>query len=70
MTIAEGLEQVKQLSLAEQQELIEQLKAAVEEKTPTKKTSLRDFKGLGAHAYDGQDAQEYINQTRDEWDTK
>ncbi len=34
------------------------------------KKSLLDFRGLGAHAYDGTDAQEYVNQLRAEWDDR
>ena len=34
------------------------------------KKSLLDFRGLGAHAYDGTDAQEYVNQLRAESDDR
>ncbi len=32
--------------------------------------SLLDCYGLGAHAYDRTDAQEYVNQLRSEWDDR
>lgn len=35
---------------------------------PTKKHSLLDFEGVGKHLADGEDAQDYVNRLRDEWD--
>jgi hypothetical protein len=37
---------------------------------PEKKHSLLEFEGVGAHNPIGMDAQEYINQMRDEWDDR
>lgn len=37
--------------------------------TEGKTRSLLEFEGVGAHNPVGMDAQEYVNQMRDEWDT-
>lgn len=35
-----------------------------------KRRSLRELRGLGKHIWEGIDAQDYINQQRDEWDQR
>jgi hypothetical protein len=35
-----------------------------------RKRSLRELRGLGKHIWEGIDAQEYIDQQRDEWDSR
>ena len=41
------------------------------ETNPTGKPySILDLEGVGAHLWHGQDAQEYVNAIRDEWDNR
>ncbi len=75
MTIAQIMEQAKILNQQEQKELIKLLvdALAVErlaEVEPPKKHRLSDLRGLGAEAWKGVDAQEYVNRLRDEWDER
>lgn len=64
--------EARQLPQKERIQLMHELVDMIDEK-PTDESeysqkSLLDFRGVGAHAYDGTDAQEYVNQLRDEWD--
>lgn len=67
MSVDAIIEQARELSDDERKQLIH---ALVDMIPPTthKKRKLRDYRGVGAHVYDGTDAQAYINQLRDEWD--
>lgn len=66
MTLQEIMQEVCQLDLEDRKLLISWIVDTLTE--PPKKYSLLDFEGVGAHLYDGTDAQEYINQLRSEWD--
>lgn len=70
MTVTQMMENARALSHDEQIILIKQLVdlVAQNELKPTKKFDPRQFRGTGAHLYDGTDAQEHVNQLRDEWD--
>ncbi len=75
MTIGEIVQKAKALSQQEQKELIKLLVDALavdvpSEPAPQKRHRLSDLRGLGADAWQGIDAQEYVNQLRDEWDTR
>ncbi len=71
MSPYEIVEEARKLSVDEQKELIKLLVDILPETQPKKKKrSLSEFKGLGAHLYDGTDAQEYVNQIRSEWDDR
>jgi uncharacterized protein (DUF433 family) len=52
---------------ADYQRELDEAQKAFDEFNPRKRT-LHDYRGVGLHVYDGKDAQEYINQLRDEWD--
>ena len=62
MTIGEIVEQAKALNRDERRDLIKQLIDLLDEE-PIKR-SIQDFRGVGAHMYDGTDAQDYVNQLR------
>ena len=68
MSVSEVLLQAKALSLEERKELVRSLTdlIAMEEKKPTR--SLFELRGLGKEIWEGVDAQEYVNELRDEWD--
>ncbi len=66
MTLQEIMQEVSHLDIEERKQLITWIVDTLAE--PPKEYSLLDFAGVGAHLYDGTDAQEYINQLRSEWD--
>jgi hypothetical protein len=71
MTIADIVQQAKSLSHDERKILVKQLMDLFADETPPKeKRHLREFRGIGAHLYDGTDAQEYVNQLRSDWDDR
>lgn len=66
MTVDIIIEQARELSDDERKQLIHALVDMMPQKnTPPKKRKLRDYRGVGAHVYDGADAQEYVNKLRD-----
>lgn len=67
MSVTEIIEQVKALTLEEQQEL-KQLLLDLLDDPPVKKRKLSELRGLGKDIWQDIDAQTYVNQLRDEWD--
>ncbi|MFZ4813850.1 MAG: hypothetical protein ACOYL5_04885 [Phototrophicaceae bacterium] len=67
MSVAEIMQQVRQLPLEARKELVKQVvdELAI---SPKPKRRISEFYGVGAHQYDGTDAQEYVRQLREEWD--
>lgn len=65
-------EHIKPLSHAEQLKLLakmaEELSNGSEEAEPPKKRSLLELEGLGAEIWKDIDAQEYVNELRNEWE--
>jgi hypothetical protein len=74
MTVAELMEKAKALSPQEQKELIKLLVDRLGDISPEsilhKPHRLSDLRGLGAEIWQGTDAQEYVDQQRDEWDAR
>jgi hypothetical protein len=73
MSVQEMIQAAQTLSVAERKQLIKALVDMLAESAsahPTRKRSLREFRGRGAHLYDGTDAQAYVNQIRSEWDDR
>jgi hypothetical protein len=71
MTLQQVLREAETLSREEQTQLIKLLLDRVlpgSDAQPNKAHSLRELRGLGKEIWEGVDAQEYINQQRDEWD--
>jgi len=72
MSLQMMIQEVQILSLEERRQLmhilLDMIIEPVQSETELSQRSLLDFYGLGAHAYDGTDAQEYVNQLRCEWD--
>jgi hypothetical protein len=70
MTIAEILQQAKQLSVQERKELVKLLVDSLDvpEAVPRQQRRLSELRGLGKEIWKGIDAQEYVNQLRNEWD--
>ncbi len=65
---------IKPLSPDEQIKLLakmaDELANAKEAKEPTKQRSIMELHGLGAEIWEGVDAQEYVNELRNEWERR
>lgn len=63
---------IKPLSHDERLKLLakmaEELANGNEKAEPTKKRSIMELHGLGAEIWEGVDAQEYVNELRNEWE--
>lgn len=73
MSVQEMIQAAQALSIDERKQLARALVdmlAEAAQAQPKRKRSLREFRGLGAHLYDGTDAQTYVNQIRSEWDDR
>ena len=73
MSVQEMIRAAQTLSNDERKQLVKALVDMLAESAqqpPKQKRSLRDFRGLGSHRYDGTDAQAYVNQLRSEWDDR
>ncbi|MEP7289048.1 MAG: hypothetical protein ABI947_25110 [Chloroflexota bacterium] len=70
MAVNEILEEIRTLSLAERKQLMKLMVDLLSEtpQPPPPKHSLRELRGLGKEIWEGIDAQDYINQQRNEWD--
>jgi hypothetical protein len=69
MSINEILNEIRALPLEERKQLMKlMVDTLTESPLATKKHSLRELRGLGKEIWEGIDAQDYINQQRDEWD--
>ncbi len=69
MSVQEIVETARTLSVDEQKQLIKLLvDLLTEPKSPPRKRSLLELRGLGKEIWDGVDAQQYVDQQRDEWD--
>lgn len=64
MTFKDIVEELPLLSEAERQQLMSMLESYLK----PKEHSILEFAGFAAELYDGVDAQDYVNQLRDEWD--
>lgn len=71
MAVKEILQEAEKLSIDERRELV---KALIDMLIDTgtvrteSKRSIRQFRGIGVHLYDGTDAQDYLEQIRRDWD--
>jgi len=72
MTVLEVLEQAKALSPQERKELMKLLvdTLGVPEPAATRRRRLSELRGLGKEIWAGIDAQEYVDQLRNEWDER
>ncbi len=68
VSLAEIIPLVDQLSPEEQLGLIEHVVHELRESKSTQVRHWREFRGLGKEIWQGIDAQEYVNQLRDEWE--
>lgn len=64
--------QVRPLPLQERLQLAQRIIAEVAEDTEDReqRRSLSELRGLGADIWESQDAQEYVNRLRQEWDDR
>lgn len=72
MTFREMLSDIPSLTVEERKRLIAALVDSLTgDAQPSGKTfDILDFEGVGAHLYDGSDAQDEVNAMRTEWDTR
>jgi hypothetical protein len=68
MTMAEILQQAKTLSGQERKELVKLLVDSLDapESAPCQQRCLSELRGLGKEIWEGTDAQEYVDQLRNE----
>jgi len=74
MSVETLLEEIRTLSPTDRQRLLQEIismQGGLISASETPKTrSILEFEGVGAEMWDGVDAQEYVNQLRDEWDER
>lgn len=73
MSVQNIIQEARTLSIEERKELMKALVDLLAEPSQTSskpKRSVREFRGRGAHLYDGTDAQAYLDKIRDEWDER
>lgn len=69
MSIETMLKEIQALSVEERKQLITIIEDTLKEEAPELPLhDIRELRGLGKEIWAGIDAQEYINQMRDEWD--
>jgi len=61
--------EIHTLSIADRKKLIMLIVDSLVETPPIKKHSILELEGLGAEIWAGIDAQKYIDDTRNEWET-
>jgi len=67
MTLQELVKEIQQLSLDDRKLLINILSDSIDE---PKSHSILEFEGIGRGLLNGVDAQDYVNQLRDDWDER
>jgi hypothetical protein len=72
MTVQKMIQEAQKLSVEEREQLAQalQLMSQVTPQKITKKHRLSDLRGLGAEIWKDVDAQEYVNELREEWDNR
>ena len=71
MTLEAIVEEIRALPIETRKQLITVIVDSLTEVNPTDRThTLRELRGLGKEIWSGIEAQEYINQERDEWDKR
>lgn len=72
MSVQEIVALALALPVEERKDIIIQLVNTLDgtQTVPHKKYRLSDLEGVGAEIWQGIDAQEYVNQLRDEWDSR
>lgn len=70
MTVTDVLEQAKALTPQERKELTKLLIDLMDAGSPSAPRRLSELRGLGKEIWQGIDAQDYVDQMRDEWDTR
>jgi len=72
MTVAEIMEQAKTLTAQERKELVKRLVETLDIPEPSapRRRRLSELRGLGKEIWAGIDAQEYVDQLRNEWDER
>jgi len=67
MTIQDIMDEVRVMPIDERERLMQMIQETLDQ-PKVKKHSIMELAGLGAEIWEGVDAQEYVNQLRNEWD--
>lgn len=71
MTVLELAKEAEKLSFHERKELLKIILDSLENpESSQEEYSILELAGLGREVWEGIDAQEYVNQLRDEWDER
>ncbi len=72
LTLEDIVREVRTLPIADRKRLIGLIVDTLtdQEPSPSSKRSILEFEGVGAEIWRGIDAQEYVNQLRNEWDDR
>lgn len=70
MTLDALAQEIRALSLQERKQLVTLILDTFTDVADTPTRDILEFEGIGAHLYDGTDAQTYVNQLRSEWDDR
>lgn len=69
MTLETLVQEIKSLPVEQRKQLVMAILDSLTEEQATKRHSILEFRGIGAHLRD-MDAQEHVNQLRHEWDDR
>jgi hypothetical protein len=70
MTLEQIATEIRQMSVDERKQLINIIVDTLIEDKPIRSRSILEFEGIGERLQNGTDAQEYIDQLRNEWDER
>ncbi|MHB8629501.1 MAG: hypothetical protein ACYDBJ_23355 [Aggregatilineales bacterium] len=68
MTLEQITTEIRQLSVEQRKRLITVIVDTLTEEEPVKTHSILEFEGIGERLRNGEDAQNYVDRLRSEWD--
>jgi hypothetical protein len=70
MTLEQITMEIRHLSVEQRKQLISVIVDTLTEDKPAKTRSILEFEGIGERLRTGEDAQDYVNRIRSEWDER
>ena len=70
MTLEQIASEVRRLSVEQRKQLIAVIVETLIEDKPARTQSILEFEGVGERLRTGEDAQEYVNRLRSDWDER
>ncbi len=70
MTLEQITIEIRHLSIEQRKQLISVIVDTLIEDKPPRKRSILEFEGVGERLRNGEDAQDYVNRLRSEWDER